>query len=110
MPLITGPASFSTRVAICSGSVLGSGCGSCTAGLDGAVGALDVLLSLVAGAGFWLRSIFHKIIGLILFFNVVQDIKDFKEKAKKEIEKLTAMNVVRLEVVAKNIYVPGQDR
>ena len=43
-------------------------------------------------------------------FNVVQDIKDFKEKAKKEIEKLTAMNVVRLEVVAKNIYVPGQDR
>lgn len=43
-------------------------------------------------------------------FNVVQDIKDFKEKAKKEIEKLTAMNVVKLEVVAKNIYVPGQDR
>ncbi len=43
-------------------------------------------------------------------FNVVQDIKDFKEKAKKEIEKLTAMNVVKLEVVAKNIYVPGQER
>lgn len=42
-------------------------------------------------------------------FNVVKDIKDFKEKAKKEIEKLTAMNVVELEVVAKNIYVPGQN-
>lgn len=42
-------------------------------------------------------------------FNVVKDIKDFKEKAKKEIEKLTAMNVVELEVVAKNIYVPTQD-
>ena len=39
-------------------------------------------------------------------YNVVKDIKDFKEKAKKEIEKLTAMNVVKLEVVAKNIYVP----
>ena len=41
-------------------------------------------------------------------FNVVKDIKDFKEKARKEIEKLTAMNVVKLDVVAKNIYVPGQ--
>lgn len=38
--------------------------------------------------------------------NVVKEIKNFKEKAKKEIEKLTAMNVVSLEVVAKNIYVP----
>ena len=38
----------------------------------------------------------------------VKDIKDFKEKARKEIEKLTAMNVVKLDVVAKNIYVPGQ--
>lgn len=39
-------------------------------------------------------------------FNVIEGIKSFKEKAKKEIEKLTAMNVVELEVVAKNIYVP----
>ena len=28
------------------------------------------------------------------------------KKAKKEIEKLTAMNVVRLEVIAKSVYVP----
>ena len=40
--------------------------------------------------------------------NVIKDIKNFKEKAKKEIEKLTAMNVVELDVVAKNIYVPGK--
>mgnify|MGYP001623755795 FL=1 len=40
--------------------------------------------------------------------NVVKDIKNFKEKARKEIEKLTAMNVVELDVVAKNIYVPGK--
>lgn len=38
--------------------------------------------------------------------NVVKEIKNFKEKARKEIEKLTAMNVAELEVVAKNIYVP----
>ena len=42
-------------------------------------------------------------------YNVVKDIKDFREKARKEIEKLTAMNVVELEVVAKGIYVPEKD-
>ena len=35
--------------------------------------------------------------------------KEFKTKARKEIENLTAMNVVALDVVAKNIYVPGQE-
>ena len=39
-------------------------------------------------------------------YNVINGIKDFKDRAKKEIEKLTAMNVVELDVVAKNIYVP----
>ena len=39
-------------------------------------------------------------------FNVVEGLTIFKEKAKKEIEKLTAMNVVRLEVIAKSLYVP----
>ena len=39
-------------------------------------------------------------------YNVVEGLKEFKDKAKKEIEKLTAMNVVELDVVAKNIYVP----
>ena len=42
-------------------------------------------------------------------YNVVKDIKDFREKARKEIEKLTAMNVVELEVVAKGISVPEKD-
>lgn len=41
-------------------------------------------------------------------YNVVDGIKEFKKKARKEIEKLTAMNVVNLEVVAKNIYVPQE--
>ena len=42
-------------------------------------------------------------------YNVVEGLKDFKEKAKKEIEKLTAMNVTKLEVVAKNIFVPERE-
>lgn len=42
-------------------------------------------------------------------YNVVDGLRDFKEKVKKEIEKLTAMNVVELEVVAKNIYVPQEE-
>ena len=43
---------------------------------------------------------------IVYGFNVVEGLNLFKEKAKKEIEKLTAMNVVRLEVVAKSLYVP----
>ena len=43
-------------------------------------------------------------------FNVFDGLKSFKEKAKKEIEKLTAMNVVELDVIAKNIYVPQEDK
>lgn len=43
-------------------------------------------------------------------FNVVDGLKDFKEKARKEIEKLTAMNVVKIDVVAKNIYVPQEEK
>ena len=39
-------------------------------------------------------------------FNVMEGLTYFKQKAKKEIEKLTAMNVVRLEVIAKSVYVP----
>ena len=39
-------------------------------------------------------------------FNVIQELKKFKENAKKEIENLTAMNVVSIEVIAKSVYVP----
>ena len=42
-------------------------------------------------------------------FNVIEGLSEFKKKSKKEIEKLTAMNVVELEVVAKNIYVPQEE-
>ena len=42
-------------------------------------------------------------------FNMQQCLKEFKEKARKEIENLTAMNVVSLEVVAKSIHFPEKD-
>lgn len=46
---------------------------------------------------------------IIYGYNVMEGLKEFKVKAKKEIEKLTAMNVVELKVVAKNIYVPEEN-
>ena len=42
-------------------------------------------------------------------YNMQQCLKEFKEKATKEIENLTAMNVVSLEVVAKSIHFPEKD-
>ena len=41
--------------------------------------------------------------------NIQETLKEFKVKARREIENLTAMNVISLDVVAKNIYVPGSD-
>ena len=48
-------------------------------------------------------------VSIVYGFNVVDGLNDFKKKSKKEIEKLTAMNVVELEVVAKNIYVTEEE-
>ncbi len=42
--------------------------------------------------------------------NVMQEIKEFKEKATKEIENLTSMNIANLEIVVKNIYVPENEK
>jgi len=39
-------------------------------------------------------------------YNVIEELKRFQEKAKKEIENLTAMNVVSIDVVAKSVYIP----
>ena len=38
-------------------------------------------------------------------YNLVDGLKDFKEKTKKEIEKLTTMNVQKIDIVAKGINV-----
>ncbi len=38
--------------------------------------------------------------------NVFEALRDFKEKAVREIENLTSMNVARMDVIAKSIYIP----
>ena len=48
-------------------------------------------------------------VSIVYGFNVVEGLNKFKEKSRKEIEKLSAMNVVELDVVAKNIYVPQEE-
>lgn len=42
-------------------------------------------------------------------YNIQECLKEFKEKARKEIENLTAMNVVSLDVVAKSVYIPEEE-
>jgi len=43
---------------------------------------------------------------IVYGYNIIEFLKDFKKKVKKEIEKLTAMNVDKVDVVAKGLYVP----
>lgn len=43
-------------------------------------------------------------------YNMQECLKEFKEKARKEIENLTAMNVVALDVVAKSVYIPEEEK
>ena len=45
-------------------------------------------------------------VSVVYGYNVVEVLTQFKRRAKKEIENLTAMNVQSIEVVAKNIYMP----
>ncbi len=42
-------------------------------------------------------------------YNIQESLKEFKEKAIKEIENLTAMNVESLEVIAKSVYIPEKE-
>ena len=39
-------------------------------------------------------------------YNIMQGLSEFKEKSKKEIEKLTTMNVQKIDIVAKGIKMP----
>ncbi len=43
---------------------------------------------------------------VIYGYNIIQTLNEFKEKCQKEIEKLTAMNITNIEIIARNIYVP----
>ena len=44
-------------------------------------------------------------VSVVYGYNVTEGLVEFKKKIVKEIENLTAMNVVKLDVVAKNIVV-----
>ncbi len=48
-------------------------------------------------------------VSVVYGYNVAEGLMEFKKKIIKEIENLTAMNVVRLDVVAKNIVVLGKN-
>ena len=45
-------------------------------------------------------------VAVVYGYNVQEALKEFKRKAIQEIENLTAMNVISMQVVAKSIYVP----
>jgi len=48
---------------------------------------------------------------VVLFgYNIISSIKEFKEKSKKEIEKLTAMTVKNMDIVAKGIHIPEKNK
>ena len=50
-------------------------------------------------------SIYMEVI-VMYGYNIQEVLKEFKEKARKEIENLTAMNVVSMDVVAKSVHIP----
>ena len=45
-------------------------------------------------------------VSVVYGYNLQESLREFKEKIIKEIENLTAMNVVKLDVIAKSIYMP----
>ena len=45
-------------------------------------------------------------VSLVYGYNVINELKEFKEKCIKEIEKLTTMNVLKITVIAKSIEMP----
>ena len=47
-------------------------------------------------------------VSVVYGYNVMECLTEFKKRAKKEIENLTAMNVQSIDVVAKNIYMPEE--
>lgn len=47
-------------------------------------------------------------VSVVYGYNVVEGLTEFKRRAKKEIENLTAMNVQSIDVVAKSVYMPEE--
>ena len=47
-------------------------------------------------------------VSVVYGYNVIEGLTELKRRAKKEIENLTAMNVVSIDVVAKSVYMPEE--
>ncbi len=47
---------------------------------------------------------------VVFGYNIVEVLREYKQKVKKEIERLTAMNVQEVSVLAKGIYVPEEKK
>ena len=45
-------------------------------------------------------------VSIVVGFNILTALREFKDKIRKEIEKLTTMNVKDITIVAKAIYMP----
>lgn len=52
-------------------------------------------------------SIYIEVV-IVYGYNVVEELREFKKKCKREIENLTAMNVETIDIVAKGIYIPEE--
>ncbi len=48
-------------------------------------------------------------VSVVYGYNIQTSLKEFKSKITKEIENLTAMNVIGVDIVAKNIYIPEKE-
>lgn len=49
-------------------------------------------------------------VSVVYGFNVVEGLNEFKQRAKREIENLTSMNVTEIKIIAKNIYMPEEKK
>lgn len=47
---------------------------------------------------------------IVYGYNILQELHDFKLKCKREIERLTTMNVEAIDIVAKGIYMPEESK
>ena len=48
-------------------------------------------------------------VSVIYGFDIKESLKQFREISKREIQKYTSMNVVSIDVVAKNIHIPENE-
>lgn len=54
-------------------------------------------------------SIYMEVV-VLYGYNIISSIKEFKEKSKREIEKLTTMSVKSMNIVAKGIHIPEKEK